>query len=300
MFRVALALVLAASVASASPESAAKAAVKRALDHKTTWKGTDFATAKDAVIADGNGRLSFSLGSTWYGQGFDDGEQSEDDSGDASYVAITITSSLRDLAIHVDADRHVGWFTATLRTTAHSEAKGAVKRPDQRISGIVVDNHGWKIAALFLTQPVTDRSLVAEAAPLGLGPAKGAPRLAGDAAIAKDVAAWFTGGFASHAATGEVAASGSAPDEREVGAKTAELVASWDKLGLGATDMEARTFGGGAIALVLASVRMPLEGKPGKTAPLELAAIVVPDGESWRWVSLQYATPIGLPARIGP
>ena len=300
--RLALAIMLVTTAASAapSPETAARAAVTRALAHKTTWQGTEFPTAKDALIADGNGALTFSLGNTWYGQGFDDGTQVEDDSGDAGYVAISITSSLHDLAVHVDAARHVGWFTATLRTTAHSEAKGAVKRPDQRISGIVVDEHGWKIAALFLAQPVTDRSLAAEAVPLNLPPATGAPKLAGDAPIAKEVAAWLAGGFASHAAQGALAASGSSPDEHQTGAKTGELVASWDKLGLGATDVMARSYGGGAIAFVLATVRMPLQGHPGKTAPLELGAIVVPDGESWRWVSLQYATPIGLPARIGP
>ena len=100
------------------------------------------------------------------------------------------------------------------------------------------------------------------------------------------VAGWFPSGFVGAAAkTGTLVASGTSPTEFKTAAAATQLAKSWDALKLGATKIEATSLAGGAIAWVKAEVRMP---RKTKAVSMTLFAILVPDGTSWKWVSLQY------------
>ncbi|MBL0212650.1 MAG: hypothetical protein IPQ07_02070 [Myxococcales bacterium] len=111
-----------------------------------------------------------------------------------------------------------------------------------------------------------------------------------DVALANTVRGWFKSGFAARAVkTGAIAAGNSATDTGS-GATALRLVKTWDKLRLVVDQIDARVLAGGKAGWVHAIVLMP---RTNKKPPyrLVLAAVVVPDGKSWRWASLHYFSP---------
>ena len=84
--------------------------------------------------------------------------------------------------------------------------------------------------------------------------------------------------------------SGTSSAEFKTGDAATKLAASFDKLKLGATTVEAKLFANGAVGWVVADVTMPRKNGKG-AVEMKLAVVVVPDGTSWRWVSMQYQFP---------
>ena len=188
------------------------------------------------------------------------------------------------------SDGGVGWFIAPYTATIEGDnPEGGPSKPDKRgmrLGGIVTGSGtSWQIVAAIYVNTISDKKLLAGTSGK---PASGAPKLTGDKKLAGVVAGWFASGFAPNAAkTGTLIASGTSPTELKSGAATAGLVKSWDKLKLGATAVDAKLLADGKIGWVTADVLMPRKNGKGAVS-MKLAAIVVPDGDSWRWVSLMY------------
>lgn len=188
------------------------------------------------------------------------------------------------------SDGGVGWFVAPYTATIEAEnPEGGPSTPDKRsmrLGGIVTGSgSSWQIVAAMYVNTISDKKLLAGTSGK---PASGAPKLTGDKKLAGVVAGWFASGFAPNAAKkGTLIASGTSPTELKSGAATAGLVKSWDKLKLGATAVDAKLLADGKIGWVTADVMFPRKNGKG-AVPMKLAAIVVPDGDSWRWVSLMY------------
>lgn len=196
-------------------------------------------------------------------------------------------------AISVGVDGGIAWFQAPFTVEAESDdpdsGKPSRSTSPMRFGGIAVGTGAsWKIVAAMYTAPISDKELLKGT---GGKPASGEPKLAGDKKLAGVVAGWFKTGFAPNAAKkGTLLASGTAPSEFKAGAAATKLAATWDKLELGATSVEAKLLAGGKIGWVTAQVTLPRKNGKG-AVELKLAAIVVSDGDSWRWVSLQYQSP---------
>jgi hypothetical protein len=175
------------------------------------------------------------------------------------------------------------WFHVTVDASYVQElmnANGPNRTRDRaqvRVSGIAVDDHGWKIAAVMLSNVVSERWLRAqhgqETRPAKLDAQGDSP--------AGAVARWlYDGALASHAAKGTLVANGTAPGELG-GVKLAK---GWDTLKLWPATLKSSTFGD--FAFVYGEVFMPL--KEG-AAHMMLAAIVVKSADGWRWQCLNFA-----------
>ncbi|MGN6106680.1 MAG: hypothetical protein ACTHU0_16355 [Kofleriaceae bacterium] len=204
-----------------------------------------------------------------------------------------ITHKLGAIAVGVDAAKGVAWFQAPYTILFEGEdpetSKPTRSTESMRTGGIVIrTGKTWEIAAQLYSKLVSDKELLAGT---DGKPAAGAPKLTGDKKLAGLVAGWFATGFALQAAkTGTLIASGTGPSEFKTGAAATKLAASFDKLGLGATEVDAKLLANGTIGWVTATVKLPR--KTGKGAvEMKLAVVAVPDGDSWRWVSLQYQFP---------
>jgi hypothetical protein len=184
----------------------------------------------------------------------------------------------------------VGWFLAPFTATFEADnPEGGSSKPDKssmRMGGIVTGSGTtWTIAAAMYVATISDKEMLNGT---GGTPASGAPKLSGDKKLAGIVAGWFTSGFAPNAAKkGTLVASGTSPSEMKSGSGAVTLVKSWDKLKLGATTVDAQLLADGKIGWVTAEVKLPRKGGKGAVT-MTLAAIVVPDGDTWRWVSLMY------------
>jgi hypothetical protein len=191
--------------------------------------------------------------------------------------------------IAAGGDATLGWFQAPFTViVTGDDPDGKPSKPDKsamRMGGIVV---GSEIVAAVYVRPISDKDLLKGT---GGTPATGSPKLTGDQKLAGSVASWFSTGFAPAAAKkGTLIASGTSAAEFKSGTAAVTLAKSWDKLKLGAISVDAKLLGGGKIGWVTADVTMPR--KSGKGAvEMKLVAIVVPDGDSWRWVSLMYQPP---------
>lgn len=196
-----------------------------------------------------------------------------------------ITVKLQSTTIGVDAAHDVAWFHAVAKVTVEPYmGEGKPTYTSIRIDGIAVHDKSWKLAAAAYSMPEPDKQLLAQDKPVP----SGAPKTAGDAELAKAAATWIAGGFARARAAGDkLAANGTAPDEVQTGARTSRLLGGWDKLGLVATSIEARTFGGGALGFVRADVAMPIKNTK-HAAIMTLAAVAVRDKAEWRWVALNF------------
>jgi hypothetical protein len=186
----------------------------------------------------------------------------------------------------------VGWFLAPFTATIEADnPEGGPSTPDKRsmrMGGIVTGSGtSWKIAAAMYVATISDKEMLAGTSGT---PASGAPKLSGDKKLAGLVAGWFTSGFAPNAAKkGTLMASGTSPTESKSGAGAVTLAKAWDKLKLGVTTVNATLLADGKIGWVTAEVKLPRKSGKGAVT-MNLAAIVVPDGDSWRWVSLMYGS----------
>lgn len=217
----------------------------------------------------------------------------------AFYGCLMATISHKPGTIVAASDgANVGWFQApfTAAISADDPDGGPEKlhKESVRVGGIVVGSGtSWQIVAAMYTRPVSDKVLLAGS---GGTPATGAPKLTGDRKLAEVVAGWFTSGFAPAAAKkGTLIASGTSPTEFKTGAGAVALARGWDKLKLGATEIDARLYAKGKIAFIHAVVKLPrMHGKGA--VQMQLAVVAVPDGTGWRWVSLMYQPdePIGV------
>jgi hypothetical protein len=188
------------------------------------------------------------------------------------------------------SDGGVGWFIAPYTATIEGDnPEGGPSTPEKRsmrLGGVVTGSGTtWQIAAAMYVETISDKKLLAGTSGK---PASGAPKLTGDKKLAGLVAGWFSSGFAPNAAKkGTLIASGTSPTELKSGPATAALVKSWDKLKLGATTVDAKLLAGGKVGWVNADVMLPRKNGKGAVA-MKLVAILVPDGDTWRWVSLIY------------
>lgn len=184
----------------------------------------------------------------------------------------------------------IGWFQApftAIITGQSPDGKAAKPQKDAlRFGGIVVGSGtSWSIVAAMYSRPISDKQLLAGTDGT---PATGSPKLGGDQKLAGVVAGWFKTGFAAAAAKkGNLIASGTSPTELKTGAGAVTLAKSWDKLKLGATDVDAKLLADGKVGWVHATVMLPRKNGKG-AVQMQLTVVVVPDGDSWRWVSMMY------------
>ena len=192
----------------------------------------------------------------------------------------------------IAVDKHVAWFHCVVNTSWVMELmteKGPNTRRDTgqlRISGIAVEDHGWKIAAAMVADVVPDKSLYKNLDHESTRPAAldGQADSAGGA-----LARWlYEGTLAAHRTKGALAiANGTAPAERGESTAATNLAKGWDKLKMLGRPITSKTFGGGAYAIVFEQVFMPVKGQG--TARMVLGAVLVKEGDDWRWVSLNFS-----------
>jgi hypothetical protein len=217
----------------------------------------------------------------------------------ANFYGLTashVVQKLGPLTISVDPATHVAFFHGTVEasyvaTVCADGCVGSAPAHDERqnkpwrLSGIALDDGGWKLAAIMWAEVVKDKDLMKHVDP---DATKAAPSESGDAAIVKTVEDWFASGkLADGQSKRAIAASGTAPTEIALSATAAgKLARSWDGLKLWPSKVDVTTFAKGAIAFVHADVWIPAKPKGG--VKLELGAILVPEAGGWRWVSLDF------------
>lgn len=197
-------------------------------------------------------------------------------------------------AVTSGASGDVGWFQALYVqniTGEDPDGKPVKSKAKYRAGGIVIrDGKDWKIAAAIYVAMMSDKDLFKT---MALDMPKGEPTLLGDKKLAGVVAGWFKTGFAGNAAMqGMLLASGTSPSEYKTGAPATKLAATWDKLKIAPYQVEAKLLAGGKVGWVTVEVKLPRKG--GKAIGMKLVAIVIPDGDGWRWVSLMYQPPSEL------
>lgn len=206
-------------------------------------------------------------------------------------VQAEISHKLGAIVTGVDAAKGIAWFQVpyTAKLTGDVGDGPSTSTIAMRTGGILVKKgKRWEIVAQMYSQLVSDKELLAGT---GGKPASGAPKLTGDTKLAGAVAGWFTSGFAGAAAkSGTLIASGTGSSEFKSGAAATQLAASFDKLKLGTTAVDAKLLANGAIGWATATVMMPRKNGKG-AVEMRLAIVAVPDGEGWRWVSFQYQFP---------
>ncbi len=216
-----------------------------------------------------------------------------------------IAWKLDSLAITTDEARGVAWFQAPVTVDIQVPYSGMQCCQSTiatlRASGIVVrddKDKTWHVATLALSRQLSDAALFRGATddiPDGEPTADGS-------ALAKAAAGWFPqkGDTLLGKNAGTIlAASGTSPTEYAAGPAAAKLVAAWDKLGMRAKSVDARTYGkDNAIGMVTATVGLPYKKR---AAPMTLFAIATRDPKGgWRWVSLQWTTTLARPPIAPP
>jgi len=164
----------------------------------------------------------------------------------------------------VVADGDVAWFQVPYTATLTPEpAPDQVSHFPERVGGIAVrQRDGWHVAAVAYTDLIPDRTLfTVKPHPDWFDLAKFSKlEVRGDQQLARDVAAWFGGGFAAHAGpTARLIASGSSQPELARGAAALKLVKSWDRLGIRPWQIEVRRVAGDKLAFVAASVLLSIK-----------------------------------------
>jgi hypothetical protein len=215
--------------------------------------------------------------------------------GHSHFPKASQTHKLRKPSISIDDDKGIAYFQGSFDATLNQEIGGIMKVVD-RIGGVAVrDGTTWQLAGVMYTAHTTKDDSIIMFATRDVTMPDGEPTIAGDAKLGALVRGWFKSGFASHAATkGLRIASGTAPNEFQTNAGAIKLAKVWDRLGLAVTSIEVRTLAGGAIAFGEAKVVWPKHrARPfeddATLVPLTLGIVLIPDGDSWRWVSMQYA-----------
>jgi hypothetical protein len=185
--------------------------------------------------------------------------------------------------IVVDDAAHVAWFAAdlkligTLGTGESITVKGAWPL---RVTGILVDDHGWKVAAEKFSLVVPDATLVGKDDWVpNYGEITGKPSL--------EIAAWFPGHLAEHQSARAHAVNGTAPaDVGRDRASMTKLAKAWDKLALVPKSVDVTALAGGKVAWAHATVTLPVKGG---VKILTVGIVAVPEDGGWRWVSLNWS-----------
>jgi len=202
--------------------------------------------------------------------------------------------SVGKLAVTFDPRRHAAWFQGTAEAITFDQSGDSCVlghcmdpvRFQMHVSGLALDDHGWKLAVVALTETIEDRVLVERRADPRFSPAiPTEAELTGDPKLAADAAAWVRSGFAHEGAPAFVYVSGTAPREIAAGAASKRIVDKWDAMKLAAATIEAKTYG--EVGFVFADVRWPYRGE--HVVPMRLAAIAIRDGARWLWVVLDFA-----------
>jgi hypothetical protein len=185
----------------------------------------------------------------------------------------------------------LAWFQVPYTATLTPEpAPDQVSHMPERVGGIAVKQRdGWHLMALAYTDLVSDHELFTVTPHPDWMDAKNYPlAVKGDDKLAREVATWFTAGFAAHAGpTAQLIAGGSSEPELARGAAALKLAKGWDKLGIRPWQIDVEHVPGSKLAFVAASVLLPVKST-SHCAPLVVFAVLVPDGDTWRWVALQY------------
>lgn len=195
---------------------------------------------------------------------------------------------------------HAGWFHAVVDASfdlAHCNATGddckasTKERATWRVSGVAIDDHGWKIAAVMWSRALPDAALLALADhDVERGAAHGNDS---DDELANALSSWIAdGALAKNISASAVAiASGTAPNELARGAGAAKLARTWDGLKLWQPQGLAPTVQRhGSIGFVATTVYLPTKAKHSGVA-MKLGAVLVLENGNWRWVSLSFAPP---------
>jgi hypothetical protein len=191
----------------------------------------------------------------------------------------------------VDDAHHYAWFhvvvdgSYVVELYAEHGPNRERSHSKLRVSGIAIDDHGWKIAALMFTNAISDKFLFQGTQPNFIRPAKLGASSAKPAADA--LVHWiYEGTLAARAAKSPtLAANGTAPAEVAAGAAAVKLARGWDALKMWTSDVEATTFADGAVAFVHGSVYLP---RPDGGVQMLLGAVLVRTDDGWRWTCLNF------------
>ncbi|HEY4242350.1 MAG TPA: hypothetical protein VGM88_21180 [Kofleriaceae bacterium] len=190
--------------------------------------------------------------------------------------------------ITVNATATAAWFAVEVALTGqiafgYSPMDKTKATWPVRISGVLVDDHGWKVVAEEVSFEVGDKALTAKT--FGY---LDYPALDKDP-DARAIAAWLPGKLLAHRSEAAAPAfvSGTAPgDTARDAAALAKLVGSWDKLKLQTRAVTTKTLAGGK--LLWADVVVTLEVRKGEFKELRLGVVAVPEAGEWRWVALNW------------
>jgi hypothetical protein len=194
----------------------------------------------------------------------------------------------------VDDAHHAAWFEVEVDGSYVLELmneNGPNRKRDHlplHVSGLAIDDHGWKIAALTFGDAIPDKQLYGLAQPDAKRPDSVDPRATSPAADA--LAHWiYDGSLAAHAAKGALA-NGTAPTEVASGAAIAKLAHAWDGLKMWSSGLTATTFAGGSLAFVYGTVYLP---HGGASVQMAVGAVLVKTTDGWRWATLSFAPVFG-------
>ena len=190
----------------------------------------------------------------------------------------------------VDAKKGYAWFHGTVKGALGSrDAANKLTMTDvtYRISGVAAKaGGGWKIAAIQWSAVLPDKDLFARAAKLGKKVTPGKPKKEGDPRVTALVETWFNGGGLAKDQAAVSFVNGTAPGELGANAKATALAKQWDALKMTATDIAVDEIGGGAIYFATVQVDIPQKA----AVPMSLGAVIVPDGKTFKWASLNFTT----------
>jgi hypothetical protein len=208
----------------------------------------------------------------------------------ADAQGMKFVSTVQGVEIVADDARGIAWFHA--RAKFVETMKGYSHTANMRLSGIALaSGKTWRLAMLAYTQEWTDAKMLAAAKahkPPFTPPAT--PSFEGDATLAKLAASWFTETKLAKAGATKRIASGTSTGEYGVDAAATKLATGWDKLKLPVASAFGKTFGDIGVVTVKVGLQVP---KTPAYAPMILCAVVVKNGDTWQWTSLNWAS-IGI------
>jgi len=218
----------------------------------------------------------------------------------ATYFSSFAIKSTGAIKIEVDDKRHAAWFETVAAANTLDQAGDsctsdkpcAAIKFKMHISGLALDEGGWKLAVIVLSMTVSDYELGQRAKQPGFESAPMPTQVAtsGDSSLAAAVQDWIAGAkLGKTSASGTVYALGTAPDEIATAGAAAKLAAKWDKLKLAPNRIEAKALGGGAFGFAYAEVMWPV--KPDMVFRLRFGTIAVREGNDWRWLTLDFSPP---------
>lgn len=192
----------------------------------------------------------------------------------------SVTTTAKTLTVVVDPATKLGWFAAPL-SIKHKEYVGegttGWKTDERRVIGVVVDQGGWKIAAVLYGRAISDKELMDRVDEPGIHK----PKTSGDNDVVKAARAMF-GSLVKLASASASAAIGTAASEVATTRPAAlKLAAGWDKLKLNPVIVHAHRYG----KVGIAHVHVEMGVKKGVVL-LNMLALLVEEAEGWRWVML--------------